>query len=216
MPAAAPSKPPSSQSLFTRVLSSIIALDVQYSRLIHQLALGPLDYLLAIPGLCCSSHCVPGLIALTYLSTSVPLGVLTTVASVATVLTTEPFKKRTRRDRPAHAAIAARRLNLRSLLTNYAFPSGDSAQSAVLGLSFFLYCTHNGGSTERLLAPLWLLLLPAVMFSRVYFGCHWLGDVLAGASIGGVVTALVWAVWLRVLPMYHIAGVEVVKDVLSG
>lgn len=215
---APPATPPPHPSLFTRILSYLTKRDLTYSRLIHQVNLGPLDYLLAIPGLCCSSHCVPGIIALIFLSTSIPLGLLTTVASVATVLTTEPFKKSTRRDRPAHSTIHPRLLNLRSLLTNYSFPSGDSAQSAVLGLSFFLYCQLGEGAGGGEWGWLWLLLLPCVMFSRVYFGCHWIGDVLAGASIGSAVTAAVWWVWLRLLrlPVWHVAGMEVVKDVLTG
>ena len=206
--------PPPNPSLFTRVLSYLTKQDLTYSRMVHQIDLGPLDYLLAIPGLCCSSHCVPGILALTYLSTSIPLGLLATAASVATVATTEPFKKQSRRDRPAHATIHPRLLNLRSLLTNFSFPSGDSAQAATLGLSFFLYCHYYGSSGQWVeWAWLWLLLIPTVMFSRVYFGCHWIGDVLAGASIGSIVTALVWLLWLRVfkLPMGHIAGTEAIR-----
>ena len=217
---APPSVPPPNPSLFTRILSYLCKRDLTYSRMIHQLELGPLDYLLAIPGLACSSHCVPGILALVYLTTSIPLGLLTTVASVATVLTTEPFKKNTRRDRPAHASIHPRLLNLRSLLNNYSFPSGDSAQSAVLGLSLFLYCAvgQGGSGSGGGLSWIWLLLMPVVMFSRVYFGCHWIGDVLAGASIGSAVTAVVWAVWLWVLklPMWHMAGAAVLKDVLTS
>ena len=213
---AQPPLSPPNPSLFTRILSYLTKQDLTYSRMVHQIDLGLLDYLLAIPGLCCSSHCVPGIIALTYLSTSIPLGLLTTVASVATVLTTEPFKKRTRRDRPAHTSIHPRLLNLRSLLTNYAFPSGDSAQAAVLALSFYLYTAMQPSGAGW--GAAWLLLIPTVMFSRVYFGCHWIGDVFAGASIGAVVTAVVWVVWLRVLrlPMWHMAGVEVVKDALTS
>ena len=219
---APPSAPPPNPSLLTRILTYLTKHDITYSHKLHQVDLGPLDYLLAIPGLCCSSHCVPGIIALTYLSTSIPLGLVTTIASVATVLTTEPFKKLTRRDRPAHPTIHPRLLNLRSLLTNYSFPSGDSAQSAVLGLSYFLYCSYYGQwgywGLGREWAVLWLLLIPTVMFSRVYFGCHWIGDVFAGASIGSMVTAVVWVVWLRVLklPMWHLAGVEMVKEVLTS
>lgn len=221
---APPSTPPPNPSLFTRILSYLAKRDLTYSRMLHQINLGPLDYLLAIPGLCCSSHCVPGVLALTYLTTSIPLGLVATVASVATVATTEPFKKHTRRDRPAHATIHPRLLNLRSLLTNYSFPSGDSAQSAVLALSFFLYSLHSGGGSTGSTGggggegwgAVWLLLMPAVMFSRVYFGCHWIGDVFAGASIGAAVTAAVWYVWLYVLrlPMGHLAGAQVVKDAL--
>ena len=212
----------------------------------RSLSLGWLDYVLAVPGVICSSACVPGLIALTYLSTSIPLGIFTTITSyaltplspshtpptttlsllslshtllpspplcsVSTVLVTEACKKRTHRDRPAHGHIHLRRFNLRSLLTNFSFPSGDSAQSAVLGLSFFLYCTAH----HHPWAWLWLLLLPVVMFSRVYFGCHWIGDVLVGASIGGVVTAALWGLWVKLLqwPMVHAAGATIIKEVV--
>ena len=131
---------------------------------------------------------------------------------MSTVLVTEAFKKSTHRDRPAHGHIHARRFNLRSLLTNFSFPSGDSAQAAVLGLSYFLYTSQRGHEW----AWLWLLLLPVVMFSRVYFGCHWIGDVLVGAGIGGAVTATLWALWTQLLhwPMEQQAAASIIKYIL--
>ena len=187
---------------------------------------------------------MPGLIALSYLSTSIPLGVFTTIASsgppsqpppfptaphplphhfplpspvipcsVSTVLVTEACKKHTHRDRPAHGHIHHRRFNLRSLLTNFSFPSGDSAQAAVLGLSFFLYARAHGHDW----ASAWLGLIPTVMFSRVYFGCHWIGDVIVGAGIGGLVTGGLWMLWVKglELPMVHAAGATIIKEVIS-
>jgi membrane-associated phospholipid phosphatase len=32
-----------------------------------------------------------------------------------------------------------------------------------------------------------LLLAPACMFARVYFGAHWIGDTIGGAAIGAFV-----------------------------
>ena len=195
----------------------------------------------------CSSACVPGIIALSYLSTSLPLGVFTTISSsalqpsaalptsrfslsppphrqrlcpvsfsrlsVSTVLLTEACKKGTHRERPLHGTIHLRRFNLRSLLTNFSFPSGDSAQAGVLGLAFFLYASAQ----QHALAPLWLTLIPAVMFSRVYFGCHWIGDVLVGAGIGVGVTGALWLLWCRALglPMPHAAATTVIKEMIS-
>lgn len=48
--------------------------------------------------------------------------------SLLTVSVTEALKKRTTRLRPDPVAIGLRRWNLRGLLTNYSFPSGDTAQ----------------------------------------------------------------------------------------
>jgi membrane-associated phospholipid phosphatase len=37
-----------------------------------------------------------------------------------------------------------------------------------------------------------LLMVPAVMFARVYYGFHWIGDTLGGATIGAVIA---WSVY---------------------
>ena len=42
------------------------------------------------------------------------------------------YFKRKRPDNPPDAALNARRIDLRSKETNYSFPSGDAAQSALL------------------------------------------------------------------------------------
>ena len=134
-----------------------------------------------------------------------------------TVLLTESVKKRTRRDRPVHSSIHPRLFNLRSLLTNFSFPSGDSAQAAVLALSFFLYGQLMQPERALPLSALWLLLLPVVQFSRVYFGCHWIGDVLMGGGIGALVTAAVWASWLLLLglPVVHPASSAFIRQLVS-
>lgn len=71
--------------------------------------------------------------------------------------------------------------NLRSLEKNNAMPSGDSAQSA-------LFCTLLALQFGQ---PRLLLGIPATMFGRVYFGCHWIGDTMVGASIGAVIALTV-------------------------
>lgn len=41
--------------------------------------------------------------------------------------------------------------------------------------------------------PAVLLLIPATMFARIYFGAHWLGDTIAGGAVGAAVAAGVHA-----------------------
>jgi len=172
--------------------------DILYSSHLHKWSLSYLDYLLVIPGLLCSSHCVPGLIVLIYLMAGVPLGLFTTIASLLTVAVTETIKKSTQRERPEHEIVRHRLLNLRSLLTNYSFPSGDSAQSAALSISLYNYCRSVGLDS---IAVYWLLLIPIVMFARVYFGCHWIGDVFMGAAFGAAITITLWIVWVDIIQL---------------
>jgi membrane-associated phospholipid phosphatase len=40
---------------------------------------------------------------------------------------------------------------------------------------------------------LFIWIIPVVMFARVYFGFHWLGDTIGGASIGAAVAMVVFA-----------------------
>jgi len=180
-------------------LSVFDRIDKHFSGYLHRMNLGIIDYLLVIPGLICSSHCVPGIIILTYLTISIKFGIFFTISSVLTVVLTEIMKKNTQRDRPDFHTINSRHMNLRSLLTNFSFPSGDSAQSAVLAFVFYYYYSNNNNNNHNhnnlLPSELYLLIMPIVMFARVYFGCHWISDVLIGASIGATLTTIVYFIW---------------------
>lgn len=71
------------------------------------------------------------------------------------------------RDRPDHS---------QSSRWNSSFPSGHT-------ISWFSLATVYGIKYPRLIAPLAVVGV-GVAYSRVYFGCHYPTDVLAGAALG--------------------------------
>ena len=92
------------------------------------------------------------------------------------VVITSAIKRVTRRVRPGKTA--NRLVNLRFMERNFSFPSGDSFQAACMAT--FLNATLSTDSV--------MLLIPIVMFARVYFGFHWVGDTIAGALLGIIVS----------------------------
>lgn len=72
---------------------------------------------------------------------------------------------------------------------NASFPSGDTIQAWIL-LAFSYYCLP----VEKFycVVPLGLF----VPLSRIYLGCHYLGDVLAGAAFGWFATSMT-LIWLE-------------------
>lgn len=104
--------------------------------------------------------------------------------TVLTLAATSACKARIGRVRPGpRPQIRRRSCNLRALESNHAMPSGDAAQAAL----WALLLVRNGHS------PLLLLLPPLTCVGRVVYGCHWLGDVVAGALVGVAVGAGVHA-----------------------
>lgn len=72
---------------------------------------------------------------------------------------------------------------------NASFPSGDTIQAWVL-VAFSYYCLPR----EKFywVVPVGLF----VPLSRIYLGCHYVGDVLGGATFGWIVTYLT-LLWLE-------------------
>jgi hypothetical protein len=90
-------------------------------------------------------------------------------------LVTEKMKKAIGRERPSLSKIARRKFNLRGLLTNPAFPSGDSAQVSHRcphSSSVWLNALQAGVASSVLALytnnPYWYILTPLGMF-RSYF-----------------------------------------------
>ena len=67
-----------------------------------------------------------------------------------------------------------RRFNCRSKETNFSMPSGDSMQCANFAIVIIYYFNNYYG----------LMLIPFVMFSRVFYFCHYIFDTVVGTLIG--------------------------------
>lgn len=91
------------------------------------------------------------------------------------------MKKVAKRPRPDPQLVVHRRWNVRGLLKNFAFPSGDSAQAGVFAV--FITIVHKNIIYS-------LVIPPFAMLGRVYFGCHYFGDTVIGVLIGAFYTCL--------------------------
>ena len=159
-------------------------LDHRLSRPIHNLVLGPLDYPLLLPGMLFGTWGMPFTIGLVFLLVSGRLALLMTAAALTTVAITGPLKRLIGRERPEPLQ-APRRLGVRKLVDNPAFPSGDSAQAAMVATLLLVAGPFPGRG-----GLLFVLIVPFCMFARVYYGAHWIGDTIAGAAVGALVGAL--------------------------
>lgn len=77
-----------------------------------------------------------------------------------------------------HYALCPHPLLALNASRNLPLVAGDAAQCA---LWTTMIAFHYG-------QPLAMLMIPCTMLGRVYFGCHWIGDTVVGASTG-----LLWA-----------------------
>ena len=120
--------------------------DKELSRILHRAQLGYLDYLIVVPGMAFGTYFMPltiGLICYCHKERT-KIVYLTVASSICTVLVSEVLKKSTRRARPNLEGIAPRAFNLRGLLSNYSFPSGDTAQAGVAGTILAFAGTSRG------------------------------------------------------------------------
>ena len=75
-----------------------------------------------------------------------------------------------------------RTIDLRTRETNASFPSGDAAQA---GLFCFFLMINYQSATKLLGGPMTTAqFVLTVSFSRVYFHCHYMGDVMFGLMVG--------------------------------
>lgn len=156
-------------------------LDRQLSSSVHGWQLGPLDYLLAVPGMLFGSYVMPLLLVALGIWLGWRFTAVATMSALTTLAITNPLKHYVNRPRPEPLE-APRALKLRKLVNNPAFPSGDSAQAGNVAVLLVLL-----GPLAWPGSALFLPLIPLCMFSRVYFGAHWWGDTFAGALIGAAV-----------------------------
>jgi membrane-associated phospholipid phosphatase len=174
-------------------MQSLNTLDRSLSARIHAASSTLVDFALVGPALLCGRFGAPLILAASHWL--LDAFALHAFAALATVVVTETMKKATRRPRPAPVDIGARTFNLRGLLQNYAFPSGDSAQAAVLGTVWKLQyaaTTIDDGASSFDGNAFYVVTLLA-MAGRVHDGCHWIGDTIAGSLIGAAITHAVHA-----------------------
>ena len=79
-----------------------------------------------------------------------------------------------KRPRPEINENVKRRYNVRKKENNFSLPSGDSMQAANFAIIFLFYSGSYIG----------FILLPFVMFARIFYFCHYLLDTVIGAIIG--------------------------------
>ncbi len=95
------------------------------------------------------------------------------------------LKKSTARDRPV-CKPGERMRDLRGKEICNSWPSGDTCQAAVLVAYMLLNFSED---IERLLPMgkyIVLSIVPHTAFARVYFRCHFIGDVLGGVLVGAL------------------------------
>lgn len=92
-------------------------------------------------------------------------------------------------------------------VSNMSFPSGHSANSAIVYLTIAGLATQvtTDRAVRRYLMVAAILLVGAIGCSRVYLGVHWPSDVLAGWSFG-TLWALAW--WLATAKLRQQIGGE--------
>ena len=89
-------------------------------------------------------------------------------------------------------------------VTSQSFPSGHSANSAIIYLTIATLLTQVTGADARrtYLFAVVVVLVTLIGVSRVYLGVHWPTDVLAGWSFGTLWALAWWRIgkWVRVHP----------------
>jgi membrane-associated phospholipid phosphatase len=79
-----------------------------------------------------------------------------------------------KRPRPEINEYVKRRYNVRKKETNFSMPSGDSMQAGNFAIITLFYFNSYYG----------FLLVPFVMFARIFYFCHYLFDTIIGVLIG--------------------------------
>ena len=96
-----------------------------------------------------------------------------------TLILTSILKYSFKRPRPEINSKVKRLDNLRKKEKNFSMPSGDSMQAANFAIVALFYFN---------ISFFGFLILPFVMFARIFYFCHYFFDTLVGALIGGGVS----------------------------
>ena len=90
------------------------------------------------------------------------------------LIVTLSSKKLFGRPRPQINKSVNKTFNLRQHENNNSMPSGDSLQAANFAMILYLYFNIKTS----------FIFVPFVMFARVYFFCHYIGDTIIGSFLG--------------------------------
>lgn len=103
------------------------------------------------------------------------------ISTVASLVFSLVLKKFLGRPRPEPSKISTRMIDLRKHEKNCSMPSGDSIQAGNWAVLIYLYSGFDIG----------FLIVPFVMFARIYYYCHYLFDTIVGALLGSFISLIV-------------------------
>ena len=138
------------------------------------------------------------------------------------------LKKLVRRPRPSKSIVRARLTDIRAWSVNEelvakegmpmdteSFPSGDGAQAGALCYAAYLFGANGWVCCVATALSVW---------GRVYFGCHWLFDAVAGAVQGGLCTLSInaflaldtasWSSWYIIVSLVLYEAAEAARKKL--
>jgi membrane-associated phospholipid phosphatase len=103
--------------------------------------------------------------------------------TLISLLVTFAIKRITARPRP-EKLYKKRIHDLRQHEKNFSMPSGDSLQAG--NFAIILYVYYN--------TCLGFLFVPVVMYSRIFYFCHYILDTIAGCTLGIIVSYITYLV----------------------
>ena len=86
------------------------------------------------------------------------------------------------RPRPDTCEFVKRLYNLRGAEKNFSMPSGDSLQAANFAVIFYCYFG----------VKFFFYFIPLVMFARIFYFCHYVGDTIIGVLLGLLTSSLIY------------------------
>lgn len=108
------------------------------------------------------------------------------VQTLTCLILTLLLKKLLKRPRPDQNLIknSKRINNLREKENNNSLPSGDSLQAANFAIIVLCYYNFNI-----------FIIVPFVMFARVFYHCHYIGDTILGSILGFITSYSVYCLF---------------------
>lgn len=169
---------------FKNLINICDSLDKSSSDIIHKMQFGIFDYIILIPGTMFGVFGVPilAIFEWKWQSFTNNYNFRYIYSVLLTVTLSEIMKYIVGRVRPNPNNLGLKKLNLRKMHDSGSMPSGDTAQAGVAALTLL----KHGYSPLLCFA-----MIPFGAFGRVYFGSHYIGDCIVGATLGCLSTMLV-------------------------